>query len=62
MTLRRTGYLTVEEVAQELRVSRMTIYRMTEDPANPLGAIRVGRSVRLDAAVVYKYLQNGGDR
>jgi excisionase family DNA binding protein len=46
--------LTVTEVAQALRVSNMTVYRLVS--AGDLPALRVGRSVRLRAADVESYL------
>ncbi len=46
--------LTVTEVAQALRVSNMTVYRLVS--AGELPALRVGRSVRLRAADVESYL------
>jgi excisionase family DNA binding protein len=46
--------LTVSEVAQALRVSNMTVYRLVS--AGELPALRVGRSVRLRAADVESYL------
>lgn len=38
-------YLTVKEVAEQLRVSKMTVYRLTEDGSLP--SVRVGRSIRI---------------
>jgi excisionase family DNA binding protein len=46
--------LTVSEVAQALRVSNMTVYRLVS--AGELPALRVGRSVRLRVADVESYL------
>jgi excisionase family DNA binding protein len=46
--------LTVSEVAQTLRVSNMTVYRLVS--AGQLPALRVGRSVRLRAEDVESYL------
>jgi excisionase family DNA binding protein len=46
--------LTVSEVAQALRVSNMTVYRLVS--AGDLPALRVGRSVRLRPADVESYL------
>jgi excisionase family DNA binding protein len=46
--------LTVSEVAQTLRVSNMTVYRLVS--AGELPALRVGRSVRLRAEDVESYL------
>lgn len=49
-------YVTVQEVADLLRVSKMTIYRIAKEPTNPLGAVKVGRSIRLTRTKVEQYL------
>jgi excisionase family DNA binding protein len=41
----RVRYLTVEEVAELVRVSRMTVYRWVR--SGDLPAVRVGRSFRI---------------
>jgi excisionase family DNA binding protein len=41
----RIGFLTVAEVAEQLRVSTMTVYRLIK--AGELVAARIGRSYRL---------------
>ena len=46
--------LTVNEVADLLRVSRMTVYRMIKTGEMP--AVRVGRSYRLREEDVHTYL------
>ncbi len=46
--------LTVTEVASDLRVSKMTIYRMIKDGS--LSAIRVGRGYRIKAQTIEQYL------
>jgi excisionase family DNA binding protein len=46
--------LTVNEVADLLRVSRMTVYRLIKDGAMP--AFRVGRGYRLREEDVHTYL------
>ncbi len=46
--------LTVNEVADLLRVSRMTVYRLIKEGA--IGALRVGRSYRLREDDVDDYL------
>jgi excisionase family DNA binding protein len=46
--------LTVNEVADHLRVSRMTVYRLIKDGEMP--AFRVGRSYRLREEDVHTYL------
>lgn len=42
------AFLTVAEVAQQLRVSKMTIYRMIH--AGELPALKVGKSFRVPSA------------
>lgn len=49
-------FLTVSEVAQALRVSNMTVYRLIN--AGELPALRVGRSFRLREEDVDKYLSD----
>jgi excisionase family DNA binding protein len=53
----RRHFMTVAEVAQLMRVSTMTVYRLIK--AGELSAIRVGRSYRLRPDDVDQYL---GDR
>ncbi len=50
----RQRFLTVAEVADQLRVSTMTVYRLIK--AGELPAVRVGKSYRLDEADVTSYL------
>jgi excisionase family DNA binding protein len=50
-------FLTVQEVAELMRVSTMTVYRLIK--AGDLRAARVGRSYRLREAEVETYLQRG---
>ncbi|HEX2235427.1 MAG TPA: helix-turn-helix domain-containing protein [Actinomycetota bacterium] len=47
-------FLTVAEVARQLRVSNMTVYRLVK--ARQLPAVRVGRGYRLREEDVRKYL------
>jgi excisionase family DNA binding protein len=47
-------FLTVQEVAELMRVSTMTVYRLIK--AGDLPAARVGRSYRLRAGEVDAYL------
>lgn len=47
-------YLTVPEIAAELRVSKMTVYRLVNDRELP--SIRIGRSVRVRRADLDHYL------
>lgn len=50
-------FLTVQEVAELMRVSTMTVYRLIK--AGDLRAARVGRSYRLREDEVETYLQRG---
>ena len=50
----RSRFLTVGEVAQTLRVSSMTVYRLIN--AGELPALRIGKSFRLREEDVDKYL------
>jgi excisionase family DNA binding protein len=47
-------FVTVAEVAKQLRVSNMTVYRLVQ--AGHLPAVRVGRSYRIREEDVDKYL------
>lgn len=49
--------LTVKEVAEQLRVSRMTVYRLVKDEGNPLGAVVVRGSVRIPQSGLDAYLE-----
>lgn len=51
----RSPFLTVAEVARELRVSTMTVYRLIKSEELP--ATRVGKSLRLRADDVERFLQ-----
>src|SRR4029077_13725494 len=48
-------FLTVAEVAQLMRVSRMTVYRLVH--SGELPAVRVGRSFRGRGRAVHEYLR-----
>ena len=48
------NYLTVEEIAEELRVSKMTVYRLIHD--DELGHVRVGRTYRVPLAAFDEWL------
>ena len=50
-------FLTVQEVAELMRVSTMTVYRLIK--AGDLRAARVGRSYRLREGEVETYLMRG---
>lgn len=47
-------FLTVTEVAEVMRVSKMTVYRLIH--AGELPAIRVGKSFRVPNAAVQQFL------
>ena len=47
--------LTVTEVANAMRVSNMTVYRLIK--AGQIGAIRVGKNYRIRAGEVDRYLR-----
>ncbi|MBC2682316.1 helix-turn-helix domain-containing protein [Corynebacterium anserum] len=47
-------YLTVAEVAELMRVSKMTVYRLVH--AGDLPAVQVGRSFRVHEKAVEEYL------
>lgn len=49
-------YLTVAEVADQMRVSRMTVYRLVH--GGELPAVRVGRSFRVPQDALDAYLAN----
>jgi excisionase family DNA binding protein len=53
----RARFLTVAEVADELRVSGMTVYRLIH--SGELRAVRVGRSFRVPADAVDEFLAAG---
>ena len=48
-------YLTIAEVAEGLRVSKMTVYRLVR--ANTLAAVRFGKSYRISKQAVADYLR-----
>jgi excisionase family DNA binding protein len=50
----RLGFLTVAEVAEQLRVSSMTVYRLIR--SGDLAALRIGRSYRLRPGDVDQFL------
>ena len=50
----QSKFVTVAELAAELRVSNMTVYRLVQ--SGQLPAVRVGRSYRIRAADVDRYL------
>ncbi|NLF03504.1 MAG: helix-turn-helix domain-containing protein [Actinomycetales bacterium] len=62
----KARFLTVPEVAEQMRVSNMTVYRLLH--SGELPAIRVGRSFRVPAEALEAYLstyvveQAGGEQ
>ncbi len=56
MALLDTRLLTVAEVADTMRVSRMTVYRLVH--AGELPAIRFGRSFRVPETAVLLAMEN----
>ena len=57
MVEQRARFLTVAEVAEMLRVSTMTVYRLIK--SGELHAIRIGKSYRLAEEEVDRYLARG---
>ncbi len=52
----RARFLTVAEVAEVMRVSRMTVYRLLH--SGELPGVRVGRSFRVPQAALDGYLRS----
>ncbi|MEE9416514.1 MAG: helix-turn-helix domain-containing protein [Acidimicrobiales bacterium] len=52
----RSRFLTVAEVAELMRVSTMTVYRLIK--ASELAAVRVGKSYRIQEDDVDRYLKS----
>ncbi len=52
--LSEVSFLTVKEVADLMRVSKMTVYRLVH--SGELPAVRVGRSFRVPERAVHHYL------
>jgi len=50
------SFMTVAEVAEVMRVSKMTVYRLVH--AGTLPAVRVGRSFRVPEKAVHEYLDD----
>lgn len=53
--LAEVRFLTVAEVAELMRVSKMTVYRLVH--SGELVAVRVGRSFRVPEHAVHDYLR-----
>ena len=54
-SLSEVRFLTVQEVAQLMRVSKMTVYRLVH--SGELASVRVGRSFRVPEQAVHDYLR-----
>ena len=54
--LSEVKFLTVAEVAEIMRVSKMTVYRLVH--SGELRAVRVGRSFRVNETAVSEYLES----
>ncbi len=54
--LAQVRFLTVAEVAELMRVSKMTVYRLVH--SGELPAVRVGRSFRVPEKAVHDYLRD----
>jgi excisionase family DNA binding protein len=55
-SLSEMRFFTVAEVAEVMRVSRMTVYRLVH--SGELPAVRVGRSFRVPERAVHDYLRS----
>lgn len=47
-------YLTIAEIATQLRVSKMTVYRLVHEKA--FAAVKIGRSYRVRTSAITNYL------
>jgi excisionase family DNA binding protein len=57
MVQQRARFLTVAEVAEMMRVSTMTVYRLIK--SGDLHAVRIGKSYRLTEDEVDRFLAKG---
>ena len=57
LSFREARFVTVGEVAEIMRVSRMTVYRLIKQ--GDLPAVRIGRGYRLRLEDVVRYLEGG---
>jgi excisionase family DNA binding protein len=48
------AFLTVAEVAERMRVSKMTVYRLVH--AGSLPAVRFGRTIRVESRAVHQLI------
>ena len=58
-SLSEVRFLTVQEVAAVMRVSKMTVYRLVH--SGELASVRVGRSFRVPEQAVHDYLRGAFD-
>ena len=58
-SLSEVRFLTVQEVAALMRVSKMTVYRLVH--SGELASVRVGRSFRVPERAVHDYLSGAFD-
>jgi excisionase family DNA binding protein len=58
-SLSEVRFLTVQEVAALMRVSKMTVYRLVH--SGELASVRVGRSFRVPERAVHEYLRGAFD-
>ncbi|HWH29025.1 MAG TPA: helix-turn-helix domain-containing protein [Mycobacteriales bacterium] len=58
-SLSEVRFLTVQEVAAIMRVSKMTVYRLVH--SGELASVRVGRSFRVPERAVNDYLRGAFD-
>ena len=58
-SLSEVRFLTVQEVAALMRVSKMTVYRLVH--SGQLASVRVGRSFRVPERAVHEYLRGAFD-
>ncbi|WP_304455982.1 helix-turn-helix domain-containing protein [Nocardiopsis sp. YSL2] len=57
---RSSTFLTVAEVADRLRLSQMTVYRMCQ--SDTIASVRIGRSYRIPVVAVEAIESAGGAR
>lgn len=55
-SFREARFVTVNEVAQLMRVSKMTVYRLIAQ--GDLPAVRIGRTYRIREEDVHRYLES----
>ena len=54
------NFMTMNEVAKSLSVSRITVYRLIK--SGQLQALKVNRAVRIPETSVLDFIENGGER